>query len=223
MLEILPKSGGAVSRVKATCYDCQRGEVIPCEITRGSGGVWSANEGQAHAKLRAQGWSIVKGKLRCMTCEAKRKAGNAPPVPVAVQAVAGTDKGPTREQKREILELLQVSYDADAGRYRGADTDGTVAEAVRGALPGWVADLRAEFFGEGGGNEAAGQYADDLAALRQRCSDAFAAVEADFEALKGKVDQVRAVRDDLAKLEVRFASLAKSFDRRVGAKVGGGR
>lgn len=59
----------------------------------------------------------------------------------------------TREQKRQIMSLLDIGYDTEAGRYKGADTDATVAAAIGGGvMPGWVTELREEFFGPDGGN-----------------------------------------------------------------------
>jgi len=59
---------------------------------------------------------------------------------------------PTRAQKREIMDLLETCYDTEQERYRQGDTDDTVAEVLK-VMPGWVEQIREEFFGPDGGNE----------------------------------------------------------------------
>lgn len=72
---------------------------------------------------------------------------------------------PTREQKRDIMQMLDVAYDVATGRYKGADTDVTVATAMAdGIMPGWVADLRETFFGPAGENDEMKRLADELVA-----------------------------------------------------------
>ncbi len=67
---------------------------------------------------------------------------------------------PTREQKREISQMLDSVYDTKAGMYQGRETDQTVASAMGGGImPGWVAAIRDEFFGPSGENG-------DMAALK---------------------------------------------------------
>ena len=61
---------------------------------------------------------------------------------------------PTREQKRQIIDMLTSTYDVKAERYTGAETDITIADAVGGGcMFGWVAAIREDMFGPDGGNE----------------------------------------------------------------------
>ncbi len=78
--------------------------------------------------------------------------------------MATTDlRQPTQAQKREIISMLTVVYDAEKGRYRDCESDVTVASAIGGGcLFGWVAQLREEFFGPDGGNEEIGALQDEL-------------------------------------------------------------
>jgi uncharacterized Zn finger protein (UPF0148 family) len=99
----------------------------------------------ARARALAMGWAFVKGTLRCPTCESKRKV-----VPMTKPKLEAP-KEPTRAQKREIMDLLGTVYDSDAERYKQGDTDDSVA-GVLGVMPGWVAQLREEFFGPAAGN-----------------------------------------------------------------------
>lgn len=81
---------------------------------------------------------------------------------------------PTRDQKREIMAMLQDVYDPKAQRYRGAETDKTIAETLGdGILFGWVAQIREEFFGPDG-NEAADLLIADVQAWMQK-ADALSA------------------------------------------------
>ena len=72
---------------------------------------------------------------------------------------------PTREQRRQIVDLLGTCYDTKAERYIGTDTDKTVADCIGGGvLFGWVAQVREEFFGPDGGNDELESILADIAA-----------------------------------------------------------
>ncbi len=69
--------------------------------------------------------------------------------------------------------MLVITYDGDAKRYKGTDTDKTIADALgNGVMPGWVAEIREQNFGPAGGNEEIeiprGEA--ELASLRRRDS-----------------------------------------------------
>lgn len=110
-------------------------------------------DGQARTKAQKKGWSYIKSTDRCPTCEHSRKGltdmkqerritSDTPP------------RQPTRDEKRAIMDMLKEIYDVDAGRYKGGETDKTIAETLEGGImPGWVAQLREEFFGPDGGND----------------------------------------------------------------------
>lgn len=142
-----------VPRARAVCDDCGREEVATCDYEHKAGHQWVPNEGQMIRKMTGQGWAMVKGKLRCPGCEAKRKMNTKPEVELKPESTVTPLRQPTREQKRQIMSLLEVAYDTDAGRYKGTDTDNTIAETIgAGVMPGWVAEVREEFFGPDGGN-----------------------------------------------------------------------
>lgn len=146
--------GKGVNRANAVCDGCGREETVTCDYERTAACDWTPNEGQITKKLIGQGWAVVKGKLHCPGCEAKRKIENRQEAAMkASNVTVAPIREPSREEKRQIMSLLEVSYDADAGRYKGADTDQTVAAAIGGGvMPGWVAEIREEFFGPDGGN-----------------------------------------------------------------------
>jgi len=115
-------------------------------------------------------------------------------------AVADTSpREPTRQQRRDIMDLLADVYDVSAERYRQGDTDETVAD-VLGVMPGWVAQLREDFFGPSGANHDMQALADEVAA----------AIAADQKALK-QIDQmaalVRARTETLKTLQSRLQGI----------------
>lgn len=167
MIEAVTKGLGS-PKAKMICDGCGAEVVFTCDYESGSarrkvGREWAPNQGQAIRKAAGLGWSRVKGKDRCPICEAARKATQTPPIVIPETSMAQTAalpadnvapiRQPSREQKREIMALLDAAYDIEAQRYRGKDTDKTVAEALGpGVLWGWVAEIREEFFGPAGGN-----------------------------------------------------------------------
>lgn len=84
---------------------------------------------------------------------------------------------PTLAQRHEITGMLMLSYDHKAGRYTGAETDKTIAEAIGGGcMPGWVAEIREANFGPAGGNEEIEAIRAEIAALSARLDRVCAAV-----------------------------------------------
>lgn len=59
----------------------------------------------------------------------------------------------TLAERRKIMDELDTLYDCAAGRYHMEASDRSVAEGL-GVPRRWVSDIRAAFFGQGGGNEA---------------------------------------------------------------------
>ena len=138
------------SRAKIICDDCGRDECVPCAyVTKQIGGDPARpNESQARAKALNLGWTYIKNKLRCPTCEAKRKV--VPMKPVEKPKTQTPE--PTKRQRIDIFTMLAECYDIDAGKYRQGDTDDTLAD-VLGVRPGWVMQIREAEFGPDGGNE----------------------------------------------------------------------
>ena len=161
-IEATPKGSGRNPQATCACDLCGARDVQPVNYERRGNG-WQMKEGQVLNRLLARGWSYIKGVLRCPDCETKRKgeknAVTQPQAQTIVQPAAPSPseappRQPSREQKRQIVTLLTDVYDVDAGRYRGGETDKTVAEAIGGGvLWGWVAQIREEMFGPDGGND----------------------------------------------------------------------
>lgn len=222
MIDNIPRgrNGAGVPRARVCCDACGREEVVSCDYERrGRGDQWVPNIGQIHAKMLGKGWALVRGSLICPACEASRKA--------ALNGKGGKLMGkpedlrkPTLDQRGDIIEMLTVAYDRKARRYKGSDTDKTIAEAVgEGCLPGWVAAIREQNFGPSGGNE-------EIEALQRAIAD-LAARPADL--LRGfdeKIDEmtrfrdaaVAEVKDQLKALEKRLAAVCAAVGPRVGVK-----
>jgi len=181
-------------RVRCTCDDCSREEVV--RAAHGKSGCDGL--GQAAKKVQNMGWTFIGKRLRCPKCEAKRKVAkmvDRKPVP---QESNDTPRQPTRAQNRDIMDLLVEVYDVNQERYRQGDTDETVADVLN-VMPGWVARLREEFFGPAGGNE-------EMAALAEQ--------------LTNFVENAEAVRSDAAKRLAeldRVVQQAKDYQKRLGA------
>lgn len=185
-----------------------------------------ANEAQATTKLKAKGWSFIRNVARCPDCEAKRKASvpAKPPVlvlvpketqPMTMPATApvASPRQPTREQKRQIIDLLNEVYDTKAERYRGKDTDQTVAEVLgTGIMSGWVSQIREELFGPDGGN-------DEIEHLRAELADLNKLVRETVSNATTKLQEAQAALKSVAETERKIAELTKRVEA-VKAAVG---
>ena len=151
------------------CDDCGTTSTMPAKHARPGRVIGHAgrpkmqvlSEGDVIAKLRKQGWSYNRKGLLCPECATAKALAKTPkPQPkesVIVNQLPKIDdpavRQPTREQRRQIVDLLGTCYDTKAERYIGTDTDKTVADCIGGGvLFGWVAQVREEFFGPDGGN-----------------------------------------------------------------------
>lgn len=159
-----------VSRAKVVCDECGRSEVAACDYKRVPGGKWVPNEGQIKTKITAHNWSIIKNKMFCPACLAKRKVVNMHEQK-ARKMEAEKPKEPTKKQRVQIFATLAEVYDIDSGRYMQGDTDDTVAD-VLGVMPGWVAEIREAEFGPDGGNEDIATLAAELAEFRKQATEA---------------------------------------------------
>lgn len=210
-IEKIPSKGGRHGKAKIICDDCGKEDCVPCAYV-GVGGARNENqrpnESQARAKALQLGWAYVKNKLRCPTCEAKRKV-----IPMK-QPTKTEAPEPTKKERIQIFAMLADVYDVDAGRYAQGDTDETVAD-VLGVRPGFVAQIREAEFGPDGGNE-------DIDALAAKIDDMLRemkGIKGDCEAIikdaqsiidnanfafdsnKKKLAEVTALKADLEKIK----------------------
>lgn len=163
---IEPVNGKGANRAKVTCDGCGRSETMSCDYLRRSDGV-GPNVGQLHKRLVAQNWDVRKTILRCPTCAARKRAmshqekrEDTVQVKETVEDSTNNLPEPTPKQERLIILAIENAWDDQNKRYRGGQTDKTVAEELAGGIrAGWVAELRNRYFGPDGGN-------DELAAIR---------------------------------------------------------
>ena len=169
---ILPVKEGARECAACTCDICGAKRVIPAmhgtslHGVNGRRGNWAPlkNEGVVLKKLQADGWAKIGKILRCPTCELERKTpkesdivvnikDSIPLLKPAIVSTVEDIRQPTREQKREIIAMLESVYDSKAGMYSGHETDQSVSQVMGGGImPGWVAAIREDLFGPSGGN-----------------------------------------------------------------------
>ena len=162
-----------------------------------------AQPGMVNKRLGDMGWIVTNGRLRCRKCEAKRKASKQKEAPMPEQNITPL-RQPTREQKRQITELLNTAYDLKAERYIGTETDMTVAEAVGGGcMFGWVAEIREAMFGPDGGNEAI----DRLVAEIQQWRETAEKLATDMHATLRDFNDARA---KVADMQTKLTAIAKA-------------
>lgn len=193
--------------VRCICDVCARDEVVPA--VHGKGG--DDGHGQAVLKVQRLGWSYIGKRLRCAGCEAKRKVEKMANKPADGVVEETALRMPTMAQKREIMDLLRDVYDIEASRYRQGDTDETVAD-VLGVMPGWVAEIREDWFGPAGGNE-------DMAALAAEFGAFLDEARAEHSELKEKMDRFIGTLAQVSALRERLVKIEAAVGKRIMARV----
>ena len=113
--------------------------------------------------------------------------------------IISSPRQPTVADRRLIMEELEAHYDIKECCYAGAESDATLAQRLD--MPrAWVADIRAQFFGDLAVNGEEKKVMEDIAkALKE------------FNSLKGRLGQMEGV---LAELEVRSVKIMNRAGRR---------
>jgi hypothetical protein len=218
----LPKGASPSANVaEAVCDSCGATKRAVCDYERRPTGKWEPNEAQVVEKVIKAGWTNIKRVLRCPECSQRRTepqtAGKDHSTMKPTSTVITELRQPTRDQKREIVQLLTACYDVQAGRYRGADTDKTIAEAVGGGcMPGWVAQQREDLFGPDGGNETIEQTIAEIAAWKDAVEARLTEVS---EAMQGMTAKMRDARSELDKVQ-QFQKRLEAIKAAVGPKAG---
>ena len=207
---IEPIKGKGVQRARVICDDCDKSEPVTCDYERQAHGDWVPNEGQVKKKIIAHGWTDIKGKLRCPTCEAKRKV--VPMQAVKTTPQVETPREPTKKQRLEIISMLMEVYDLDAECYSGGETDDTVADALS-VMPGWVSQVRDAEFGPSGGNEDIEALAESLEAFLVESNETAKAAQ---EAVTKMMEARRDAQGHLKKLN----AIKKAVGARILKKAG---
>ena len=197
------RDGRGVSKAKATCDDCGKAEVVAADVDTVRG-VSHVNEGQVTHKLSHQGWALVKGKLRCPMCEAKRKVKDSKgkddmamnlTKAAKAEAMKGDLREPSARMVAQIVGLLEDAYDDTAKRYRNAsDSDKSIAEVIGGGcMWGWVADIREREFGPDTRNQEVDAIRAEIRKVEGQLGTAMGEVrkvEAALNGLQARLDKV---------------------------------
>lgn len=210
MIEAMKKVG-SVPMAKACCDFCDVAEDMPCSYEKGA-----PNEGQLRTRLQSLGWSYIKNKMRCPSCEAERKVV---PIKSFTELEAPMEvREPTKAERREIMMMLSEVYDTDQERYRQGDTDDSVAE-VLGVMPGWVAEIREDLFGPDGGNQDIEDLEAQLATFRAEATKLLDEATRANQAVVKSLEQAKDFARDLAKIK---KAVGPRNLKKAGAQAGSG-
>lgn len=174
--------------------------------------------------LSRHGWAEVRRKLLCAKCmgksdqkEAKKDVTDMNENRAEEIGNQDSPRQPTREQKRNIMAMLEVAYDVKAGTYLGTDTDKTVADSIGGGVMfGWVAQIREEFFGPNGGNEEINDLKASYEAMHKDTMDVIAKVHNLRIGLTEAEKSLQSFRERAAAAASRLDAIARA----VGPKAG---
>lgn len=181
---------------------------------RGNANKREVVESQVITKLQANGWTYIKKTLRCSKCEEERRKNFAPQkVMETIMTEQTTDlRQPTREQKRQIMSLLEEVYDTANGYYTGGETDKTLAETLgTGILPGWVAAIREEFFGPDGGNDELIKLREEIGALKTEMESVAKTCHDDIQRALAALRDYNKLRERISDLDTRMEKLKRAI------------
>ena len=209
------KNQGKGGRVKITCDECQTSIEVPCQYNLFksiNGGESRPDEGGVNKKMVAMGWSVVKGKHTCKTCKADRKAKKMVTKQASQKSAALVD--PSKKQKRDIISALGSYYDTEAGRYKGGETDASIAELCE-VMPGWVSQLRDDLYGPDGGKEDIEALISKIKALEVDCKIGLSAIQSQGDNLKTTLKRCQDIAANLARIK---EAVGPHIAKRAGVK-----
>ena len=150
---------------KCICTKCEKREYVPA-LHGSTKGTFTGelppvqHPDKVIEKLRKMNWYVTPKRMYCPDCAKSMKKSKVAKMQARTLNIPKNEPAnkpaaqPTAEQKREILFLLQDVYDTENQRYKGSETDKSVADTIGNDTPiEWVAKLRDDFFGPEG-NEA---------------------------------------------------------------------
>lgn len=190
-------------RATGVCDDCGREEVVAAKR--------DGHDPEVINRLVHLKWSFLNKTLRCPACEAARKSGKKRDSDVVEKEKPAGVRVATRDQRREIMDMLGDVYNRSGERYTGSETDASVAD-VLGVMVGWVAEIRDDFFGPAGGNE-------DMAALRLELTSFIEQSERELIKVTGDIVALKAAISCAKGNEKRLIAIEKAVGVRVMAKV----
>lgn len=224
ILAVVPVRRGKQD-AKVACDEC--GSEVSLAVSTGQqGGTRGrAEDGPINKKLAERGWRVLKKGHLCPACQDAGNECEGDDMALSkVEEASAPSAQLTRETRRAIRALLDDVYDIDAGRYRGDETDKTVAATVgSGCLADWVEAERRDGYGDGGGNEAQLGAAADLdtlraeldAALAELTKERSAAVNAVQDTYAKSLSTLNALRDQVDKMRRDVAALGKRFPKGI--------
>lgn len=125
---------------------------------------------------------------------------------------------PTREQKRQIVALLDVVYDTKNERYKDDETDKTVAEAIGGGvMPGWVSEIREQMYGPDGRNSEMENLIADMEATRDEMKRLMQNTRIHTESAEKGMREMEERLKVIGPMKARLEAIIKA----VGPKAGG--
>ena len=142
-------------------------------------------------QLRKNGWKTTGKTILCGKCIEQQKEEKA-------MAVVEQIRQPTREQKREIMLMLDIAYDTKSGHYKGKNSDKSVAEELGdGILWGWVKEIREEFFGESDKNEEADKAIEEINVWMSDLEKRAAEIHDKIVEVQKELRELNAYRDEI--------------------------
>lgn len=199
------------------CDVCNAETAVKAQHNRHRGNVSKREvvESQVLIKLQTQGWTYIKKTLRCASCEEERKKSFTTQKVMETIMVEQTTtdlRQPTREQKRQIMSLLDEVYDVQNGYYTGSETDKTIADTLgTGILPGWVAAIREEFFGPDGGNDELLQLREELSALKKATEQVAKTCHDDIQKALAALRDYNKLREKVSEYDARVEKLKRAI------------
>ena len=188
-------------REKALCHcDTCLTENITIAARHGSGRKPAIkNMDTVYTQLRKAGW-LVNGKvITCVSCSNKLQKDTDMDTKQELRQ-------PSRKQKRDIMGLLEDVYDTDNERYRGIESDKSVADTLGdGILWGWVAAIREEYFGPDGNehNLVAAQEIQQWIASTEQVIDEFSQRAKEYAQMLKELEAIKKQGEKLiAKIKV---------------------
>lgn len=195
-MTMIPFRDGTGPCARVSCDSCGAEITIKTQHERCRGEVPRLVTGNAIRKLQSQGWSASATRQTCPACvAAKRSKLKEEP-----EMTATTDIPlPSRDQKREIMQMLNDVYDMKAQRYRGEESDHSVAHALGIERWGWVSQIRDEFFGPEG-NEAKDNLIAEVKLKIRECDALGAKLHDEHDAIIKSLRHFNETRGELVKM-----------------------
>lgn len=191
MIEANPNKSRSDAICKCDFAGCRFSETVKCRYENGVPAV-----AQVQKKLISLGWTVAKKATLCPNHKPREKTK----VTTTKDTKAEPVRKPSREQKREIMDLLRDTYDTKNGRYMGEETDHSVASLLE-VMEGWVAELREEFFGPAGSNEDITAFKIEIQEFIKEGERIASRIAEDTERLNAHLSKAVGINSRIAKIE----------------------